>query len=578
MNGKLARAALVAALCGATACGGDIIEPTGPAPGLLAEPADPSGDPLATPGDSAAPGDPLPGDPSDPDPGVPEVPTCSVVSPGPAPIRRLTHAEYDRTIRDVLGDDSAPAEAFPPEETAMGFDNNASARTVTPILAERYMQAAEGVAARAALDPDFAALSVDAFFDTVGRRLYRRPLTEDERARYRALHDHIAAEEGHASGLAAIVEVMLQSPHFIYRVEVGLADPAAPGVVALSPWELATRLSYLIWGSAPDEVLLDAAESGQLSTAAEVAAQAERMLEDPRAREAVLSFHHQWLGLSELAETFKDSQVYPGFDEEMKSLLAAETSHFIDHVVFDGEGDLQSLLTADYSFMNLKLAWYYDYELEGEGPQTEAFEQVQLDPARRAGVVTHPAIMAAHAKYNQTSPVLRGKFVREQILCQPLAPPPPDIAVEPPEVDPELTTKERFAQHSTDPACSGCHELMDPLGFAFEHYDGIGRWREVEDGGQPVDANGEIIASEDADAPIDGARDLMQRLAESQQVQRCYVRQWFRFAHGRDVASADGCGYADLTESFVASGGDIKALIVALTQTEAFLYRPEVTQ
>jgi hypothetical protein len=240
---------------------------------------------------------------------------------------------------------------------------------------------------------------------------------------------------------------------------------------------------------------------------------------------------------------------------------------FVEHVIFDGEGDLWTLLTAPYSFMNGELAAYYGVE----GP-AEGWDRVEMDPARYAGIMTHASILATNAKANQTSPVHRGKFVREQLLCQILPPPPDDIDIVPPDLDPNLTTRERFAEHSENPYCAGCHHLMDPIGFGFEHFDGIGRWRDMENG-IAIDASGEITNSADVGGTFDGVTELAYRLGASRQVGECMTRQWFRYANGRGETPDDECTMEHLFESFEGSDRNIRELLVAITTTDAFQYR-----
>jgi len=222
--------------------------------------------------------------------------------------------------------------------------------------------------------------------------------------------------------------------------------------------------------------------------------------------------------------------------------------------------------------MNADVAAFYGVS---GGPTGNGFVHVDLDPTERAGLLTQPSILAVTSHADETSPVLRGKFVRERLLCEPIAPPPPNVNVTPPSVDPGDTTRQRFSQHETDPYCASCHHLMDPIGFGFEHYDPLGLWRDT-DQGQPVDASGQISGSKDADGTFDGAVSLAQRLATSDEVRACVVSQWFTYAHGRPAAAADTCSTGQLEAAFAAAHYDIKALLVALTQTDAFLYRNTV--
>jgi hypothetical protein len=206
------------------------------------------------------------------------------------------------------------------------------------------------------------------------------------------------------------------------------------------------------------------------------------------------------------------------------------------------------------------------------GPTSDdAWVRVNLDPKRSAGILTNAGLLSVLAKPNQSSPVLRGKFVRERMLCQTPPPPPPNIDVTPPDLDPKLTTRERFAQHSTDPMCKGCHRLMDPIGLAFEHYDGVGRFRDQENG-LPIDASGELVET-DVDGKFVGVAELGKKLASSARVKDCVVLQWFRHSVGRAETEADTCSLHTLREKFRASGGNVKQLILDMTQTDAFLLR-----
>ncbi len=503
--------------------------------------------------------------------------------PGPSPIRRLTRVEYDNTVRDLLGDETNPSRDFPPEEEALGFNNNAATLGVTQLLAEQYMVAAEGIAQRATeadkmnalLGCDPAAVGEEAcvseFVGRFGQRAWRRPLAADEVAQMVALYRAAREPYDFPTGVQVVVQALLQSPHFLYRVEFG--DPTAAGerVVPLAGHEMASRLSYFLWGTMPDETLFAAAAAGELGSREQVGAQARRMLEDPRARAAVRNFHTQWLKLDLVELASKDASIFDGFTPAVKSSLREETLAFLDNVIWEGDGSVDTLLTAPYTMMNATLAEYYGVT----GPTGDAFERVELDPSRYSGVLTQAGLMAALAKPNQTSPVLRGKFVREQLLCQILPPPPPDVDVTPPDLDPNLTTRERFAQHSEDPVCAGCHRLMDPIGFGFENFDGAGRFR-AEENGVAVDASGEILASDDANGTFNGVPGLAQQLAGSDQVRACMSTQWFRFAYGRIETGDDECTMEALSVQFAAGGYDIKALLVALTQTDAFLYRKAV--
>jgi hypothetical protein len=465
------------------------------------------------------------------------------------------------------------------EEVSLGFDNQASAQTVSQLLAEQYVDAAETLAATAVADLDGllpcdpAVVGTDdcaaEFIESFGKRAYRRPLTADEVSRLHAVFAAGLAGADFETGIRLVLTAMLASPHFLFRVELETDEIVGSGVVPLGPYELATRLSYLFTGSMPDEELLLAADEDRLGTPNEILAQGLRLLQHPFAREAVANFASQWLSLTQIESLYKDVSVYPGYYDELRPLWRRETEAFVTDVVFDGDGDLASLLAAPYTMVNAELAEFYGVT---PGPQTDEFERIDLDPSRGAGFLSHASVLATNAYTYRSSPVHRGKFVREQLLCQILPPPPPDAVVEPPQIDPSATTKEQFAQHSEDPSCSGCHQLMDPIGFGFEHYDGIGSYRDV-DNGLPVDATGEVLSTWDVDGPFDGVRALGDRLADSEQVRDCFVRQWYRFAHGRSETAEDACDLAGVATAFAGSGDQVQELLLALVQSQSFRHR-----
>jgi hypothetical protein len=506
---------------------------------------------------------------------------CVTVEPEASPLRRLTRLEYDNTIRDLLGLDLKLAARFPPDAVAGGFSNNASVLTISPLLAEKYMEAAETLAAEvvedlaAHLPCDPAAIGEDAcareFIQVFGRRAYRRPLAVADTERLLRAYTAGRSEGSFAEGIGMVLRAALQSPSFLYRFEFGAN--AAPGekLVRLSPSELAARLSYFLWASMPDEQLTLAADSGQLATPQGVAAQARSMLAQPRARRAVTEFYDQWLALGALDTLIKDPLVHPEFTPELRAAMRAETPAFVEHVLWSGDGRLSTLLTSPIGFTTAPLAALYGVsQPSGAGPSL-----VSLAPSERAGLLTQAGVLAVHALPNQSSPVTRGKFVRERFLCQEPPAPPPNLNVTPPEVDATRSTRERFAQHTADAACSVCHELMDPIGFGFEAYDAVGRFR-TTDAGKSVDDSGWVAKSADLDGTFRGARELGEKLAASAQVRDCVTTQWLRYALGRFEGAGDLCSLTQLQSKFNASGGDLRELLIELTQTEAFLYRRAV--
>ena len=500
--------------------------------------------------------------------GGPEV-VCTDFDVAPTPLRRLTRQQYANAIRDVLGV-SIDVSELGADEKAGAFDSNATA-AVSSNTVELYRTLAESVAPRALQDnPSIFACEAQAescwgeFLDQTGRRLFRRPLTDDERGRYLEL----AAGTGDAAhGLRLIVQAMLQSPAFLYHLEFGVSNGSGD-LVPLTGDELASRLSFFLWNSVPDDALLDAAVAGELDTTAVLVEHAERMLDDPRARESIGAFHVQWLGLDHLEDAFKDPAVYPEFSDDLADAMVDETRRFASLTVLQGDGRLETLLTASHSYLTEPLFELYGVE------QPASFVPgmpVDLDPSERAGLITQAAFLTEHALTNQSGPIQRGVEIRNQFFCDPPPPPPPDANVEPPAPDPNSTTREIFEQHTSEPACAGCHVLIDGIGLGMENYDGVGRHRSLENG-QPVDASGELLST-DVDGAFDGGVELAHRLAQSEQVRECVARQWFRFAFGRLEGDGDVCSLETLHDAFAASDYDVRALLVELVRTDAFRFR-----
>ncbi|MCA9608245.1 MAG: DUF1592 domain-containing protein [Myxococcales bacterium] len=501
-------------------------------------------------------------------PGEPApVDDCATPRADVAELTHLTRAEYGRTVRDLLGIESSVSDGFAPDENTDGYEVGSR---VSPLLAEQYVDAAEEVGERAVTENLAELVPCDpasgdeacarTFIAGFARRAYRRTPTEDERAGLLALYRAGAAYD-FATGIQAVIMGALSSPAFLYHVELAPADASGGQVVPLDDFALASRLSYFLWGSMPDDALLDAAAAGDL----DVEAQARRMLADPRATAGMLDFARQWLSLDQLDTMRRDPALYPGLAADTGPRLRRSIEAFLEEV-FQGERPtVDALLLGTFGYFDAPLA----ASLGIEGVEGEGMVRVELDPAERLGLLTQPALLAVLSKPNQSDPIHRGLFVRQRLLCQNLPPPPDDIVVVAPDPAPGLSTRERFREHSTNTRCQGCHQLMDPIGFGFEHYDALGRWRDADDG-RPIDATGEVFATEDADGPFDGIPDLAAQLAGSQQVRECVARQAYRYAMQRTETSRDACSVAQVQEDFRTSGYDLRELFVAIVRTEGF--------
>jgi hypothetical protein len=516
------------------------------------------------------------------------------LDPGPTLVRRLTNNEYDRTVRDLLGVPSSPAAGFPPEETTRGFRNQAAALQVAPLHVERYLESAEilGRAAAQRMDTllpcepgaerDDALACGDAFIRDFGPRAWRRPLSDSEIAGLNALftlpYEVPDGFEGPAfeAGFTLVVETMLQSPYFLYRIEIGEPAEAAmveasgvEGLHRLTGYEVASRLSYLLWQSMPDDVLFEAAADGTLDTPEGVLAEAKRMLEDPRAGDGLMEFFRQWLEFDRITSVEKDPRLFPNFDRSLLVSMRDELEWLLaDHVFVEGR-DFRDVFSTRRARVDAALARIYGVDLFA--PDEDGYAEVKLDPRQRAGILTRAALLAVKARPHESDPIHRGLFVRQRMLCDVLPPPPPGLAIVPPDPDPDLTTRERFAAHSDVDGCRSCHALIDPPGFAFEHYDAIGAWRETENG-RPIDASGELVSAMDLGRFTD-AVDLSEQMRQSDQVQRCITMQFFRFAMGRAESEADGCRLTRLHAEYVDDGHRFLTLVEALVGDPAFGFR-----
>jgi hypothetical protein len=405
------------------------------------------------------------------------------------------------------------------------------------------------------------------FIATFGKRIFRRPLTSGEKASFLRLFQKGEPTIGYDAAIALILNAMLQSPQFLYRVEAPLAPEGSVSsdTVPLGPYELATRLSYFLWGSTPDEELLAAAAEGQLSTDEEIEAQTRRLLADERAKSRVREFHAQWLGLGRFETVARD-----GTDDDTKASWKRSILAFTDSVFWAEGGTVRDLYESDQVFLDDKLAPLYGKSVAGS-----ELEAVTLE-SQRSGLLTQPGLMAMLAHPDQSSPIARGVFVREKILCNPVPAPPPTVDNTPPDPDPSMTTRERFAVHTEDAACASCHAQIDPVGFGFEAFDQLGRYRSTENDA-PVDTSGALVGirgDDELDGEFVGAAALSERIAGSSLATECLTRHWYQFAMGRADDDADTCNIDSITQSVEAAGGSMEQLLVSMTKSPTFRNRP----
>ena len=419
------------------------------------------------------------------------------------------------------------------------------------------------------------AVARDAFLVHFGRRAFRRPLEPDELTRYGALFNQgpevLDNTDLFSAGVEVVLSAMLQSPYFLYRVERS-REVGADGLIALDGWELVTRLSYTLWNTTPTDTLLDAVLAGDLSTDVGIHALVDDMLDDVRMREAVGDFHHQYMHTSPYDDIQKDPGLFPDFGDQTGTHMRTEMELFVQGVILDDEGGVSELLLSPHTFVNDELAALYGLKGDGFG---DDFERVELDPAERSGVLTRLGFLAERASLAHPSPITRGLLLVERFLCVDLPPPPPNVPGVPPESAP--TNRERVELHTGDNTCGqGCHStILNPPGFAFEHYDAVGRFRR-EDNGFPVDATGTYVLDGDTVA-FEDAISWSERLAASEQVHRCYTRHWLEYLYGRPVGVGDVPLLDEISAASRAGDVSIKGIIRALLTTDAFLKRsPDV--
>lgn len=561
---------------------------------------------MLTPGDAPRP----PVIPEVPDPVMPEFDnlTCADVTPVLTEGRLLTRLQYQNTVTDLFQGqiDGVWTTSFPAENEVLGFRTSAEFHRATPWLAEAQMVAAEAIAAEVrtkldaiapcatthaeAVPPDGmqeALACARGFLSTYGFRAFRRPLTTAEEQPYLELFEQAAAQQGSAYGLELVTQALLQSPQFLYRLEAPGSPEATNGAGELvDSFGLASRLSYLFWNSMPDDELFAVAQAGTLVEPEVLRSQAERMLASPRSVASIRDFADQWLGLDALSGAVRNqaqptdeagAPLDPAAEAPMATsqYAGAWRSSLLTYVSeqYVGNAKFRDLMSAPDVYVDRSLAPLYSTAVPTDTPDG-GFVRVEFAAGERSGLLTQPGLMAMLAHSDQTAPILRGVFVRDKILCQPTPPAPPTVDPTPPMLDPNATTRERFAQHTADASCAGCHSLIDPIGLGLENYDQLGRYRATENGLE-IDSSGSLVGLREEAIVGDfvGATGLSQRLSESVQAQTCFVTQWYRYGMGRVEQTEDLCSIKELVQGFLESDGDLRQMLLSFVETDAFRYR-----
>ena len=493
---------------------------------------------------------------------------------------RLTRVQYRQAIAHIFGPDVVVPAGLEPDTPQHGLVAiGATVASVSPLGVERYDGAAFSIAEQVVVDGIGGGLpceptgvgDVGCLEDAArswARRIWRRPATEEEVDALVAVGLEAASTLGDASsGLTYVLATLLQSPYFLYRL--GLGQPAQDGGRAYTDWEMASRLSFFLWNSTPDHGLLDAAEAGDLVDDEGLSAQAQRLLASPGARIAVRNLFAEWLDLYALDELNKDPTVFKHFSADVGAAAREETLRVVERLVFEEDADLRELLTTRTTFVNRRLAAIYNVPAVEE----EGFAEITL-PADgpRSGLLGHASFLALQAHAESSSPTKRGMFVRERLLCHEIPSPPSNVNTAIPEpASDAVTLKERLQVHMENPACAGCHALMDPVGFAFEHFDGMGRYRILDNGGV-IETSGYLDDDTFADA-----EELAAVLVDHPDFVSCFVRNVYAYATGHAPTPGEKALLATLTTRFKANGHRVLGLLFDIAMSPGFRRVAEVT-
>jgi len=495
---------------------------------------------------------------------------------GNAGLKKLTRSQYVNSLRDVIGEElEVPPTGEPDTESgglvavgvaltpysALGVETFESAAFA---IAEQIITGEELRAQHVPCDNEesFQKECAQTTLETMGAKLWRRPLIAEEvtalltvaEAASEALGDH---DQGLVFGLAGL----FQSPYFLYRVELG--EPVeGEDFRAFTGYELASRLSYFLWNTTPDDTLLAAAKDGLLDTEDGLMAQAERLLNAPRAREGFERFYDEYLKLEEAEGVSKDPLVYENYTEEYGPSAARETRLLLDYLIFDGDRDFRELMTTRTTHLNPLLASLYDLP----SPSLDGFTRINLPvESNRAGLLGHASFLAQHSHQVSTSVTRRGEAVRKILLCQSIPSPPVDVDTSIPEPSGEAPTmRDRVAEHLQNPSCAGCHMLTDPIGLGLENYNGVGQFR-ILDNGALIDPSGDLDNVE-----FDGPIALGRAIANHPDFSSCLVRTLTRYARGRLELGTEKPAMTALEEGFAESGYRVKALILDLIRSPLF--------
>ena len=509
---------------------------------------------------------------------------CSEIDrPGQVTIRRLNKAEYNNTVRDLTGLDLRLADDFPSDDVGNGFDNIADVLSLPPILLEKYLQAAENISDAIWEDeetrrrvfpvesknetPEAKIAAATENIKVFTRKAFRRPVRQEELARlFQIMRSAWEQDASELEIMKTVTTAVLANPNFLFRIE----DDSFPNqdigsTRALNGFELASRLSYFLWSSMPDERLFHLAEQNQLQDPAVLEAETKRMLQDPKARALVDNFAGQWLQLRDVERLSPDPKLFPNYSKALAGSMRQETELFFSAII-DQDRSILEFLNGDYTYVDERLASHYGME----GVKGDAFRRVSLNGGQRRGILTHASILTLTSNPTRTSPVKRGKWILENILNEPPPPPPSDV--------PDLeeggetlgTLREQMEQHRANPSCASCHRTMDAIGFGLENFDAVGVWRD-HDGKEFIDASGQLPGNKN----FQGAGELMEILTDEKKVAfaRCLTEKMLTYALGRGLVSFDRCAINDAVAALKRNDYRFSVMVTSIVTSDPFMMR-----
>jgi hypothetical protein len=520
------------------------------------------------------------------DPARPVAPAPILPAVGPTPLRRLSDAEYLNALHDLFPALNLILPQLPPDVPVAGFENAAEAQQPSDVLIARYESIADIYAEAATTDPTevqtlvgcqdwstplAAELCGMQFVARMGGKIFRRPMTDDESARYLDQFRTWESAVDFSGAVQLTLSAMLQSPQFIYRAETSPPTPPIGTVIPVEPYAMASRLSFFLWESGPDDLLLQAASRDELRTEDQIRTQAERMLGDPRATRVFWDFPRQWLGLDRILigeNLVRTPQVDPAWTAATQVSASRETQLFVENTLASG-GTLRDLLTSRRAWIDGEMARVY-----GVPAPTAPWTEVMLPESQRSGILTRASYLAGYSHAGATSPPVRGNAIQLRLLCQLPVSPPPGADLSQPMTAPDQgpqTNRMLFEARTKPPACQVCHVSLNGFGFGLENYNAAGHYQTTDDG-LPVDASGRILGT-DVDGPFRGGIALSQALGKSAVVGHCATEELFRYALGRAPADVELPTVDALAKAFSESGGDVRALLVAVATSPTFRTR-----